>query len=111
VPGLALRVLPDWTGNPIDRVEVTVGEGAGLFAWELTDRLAGRDPSIRVRDDLIEAGMFHLDPCNLDASEAALVSAAIREEIASALAEGDGRRQTFAEHRAASLAAALRFPD
>jgi L-seryl-tRNA(Ser) seleniumtransferase len=111
VPGLACRVLPDWTGNPIDRVEVTVGEGAALFAWELADRLAARNPSIRVRDDLIETGGFHLDPCNLVAPEAALVPMAIRDEVAKALARGDGRRQSFAEHRAGSLAAALRFPD
>jgi L-seryl-tRNA(Ser) seleniumtransferase len=111
VPGLALRVLPDWTGNPIDRVEVTVGANAGLHAWELAERLAARNPSIRVRDDLVETGVFHLDPCNLDADEAALVSAAIHDEVAKALARGDGRKQSFAEHRAAGLAAALRFPD
>jgi L-seryl-tRNA(Ser) seleniumtransferase len=111
VPGLALRVLPDWTGNPIDRVEVTAGEGAGLHAWELADRLARRNPSIRVRDDLIETGVFHLDPCNLDDGEARLVAAAIREEVAAALARGDGRRQSFAEHQAASFAASLHFPD
>jgi L-seryl-tRNA(Ser) seleniumtransferase len=111
VPGLASRVLPDWTGNPIDRIEVMVGADAGLHAWELAERLAARNPSIRVRDDLVETGVFHLDPCNLDRDEAALVSAAIRDEAAKALARGDGRRQSFAEHRAAGLAAALRFPD
>lgn len=111
VPGLVLRVLPDWTGNPIDRVEVTVGAGAGLHAWELADRLAARDPSIRVRDDLLAAGVIHLDPCNLDAREAALVSDAIGEEVAGALSRRDGLRENLAAHEAARLAAALRFPD
>lgn len=111
VPGLAVRRLPDWTGNPIDRAEVAVGTEAGLFAWELADRLAVRTPSIRVRDDLIEGGLFHLDPCNLDAAEARDVAAAILEEIDAARARADGFRRTFAEHREAALAAALAWPD
>lgn len=111
IPGLTLRILPDWTGNPIDRVEVAVGEESGLHAWELAERLAARDPSIRVRDDLVEAGVIHLDPCNLDPEEAGLVSAAIRDVAASAREKGDGRRQDFAAWRASSLADALHFPD
>jgi len=111
VPGLATRILADWTGNPIDRVEVSVGAASGLHAWELADRLAARTPSIRVRDDLIETGIFYLDPCNLDGEEAALVAAAIRAEVEAARARGDGRRQAFSEHRAAGLAGSLAFPD
>ncbi len=110
-PGLTLRRLPDWTGNPIDRVEIGVGEAAGLFAWELADRLAARTPSIRVRDDLVETGIVHLDPCNLDAAEAELVATAIRAEIEAARAQGDGRRLSHAEYRTAGLAAALAWPD
>lgn len=111
IPGLGTRILPDWTGNPIDRVEVSVGAASGLHAWELVDRLAARNPSIRVRDDLVETGIFYLDPCNLDATEAALVAAAMREEIEAALARRDGRRQSFADYRADDLAGALSFPD
>ena len=87
-----------------------MGEASGLHAWELAERLAARNPSIRVRDDMVEAGVLHLDPCNLDAGEAALVSTAIRDEVEAALARGDGRRQTFGEFRAANLADALSFP-
>jgi L-seryl-tRNA(Ser) seleniumtransferase len=111
IPGLSLRRLPDWTGNPIDRVEVTVGRDAGLFAWELADRLAGRTPSIRVRDDLIEDGVFHLDPCNLTADEAQIVGAAIWDEIAAAQGQRPGFRQTFAERRSEGLQGALAWPD
>ncbi|MGH8515804.1 MAG: aminotransferase class V-fold PLP-dependent enzyme, partial [Gammaproteobacteria bacterium] len=56
VKGLTAAREPDWTGNPIVRVKVTVDAGAGLFAWELADRLAARDPSVRVRDDLVAEG-------------------------------------------------------
>lgn len=111
VPGLALRRLPDWTGNPIDRVELTVGRDAGLFAWELASRLAGRTPSIRVRDDLADSGVVHLDPCNLTRDEAVAVAVAIADEIAAARAAGDGFRESFAEHRASGLAGALAWPD
>jgi len=111
VPGLALSRLPDWTGNPIDRVELTVGRDAGLFAWELASRLAGRSPSIRVRDDLADSGVVHLDPCNLTRDEAVAVAAAIAEEIEAARSAGDGFRESFAEHRANSLAGALAWPD
>ncbi|MBB3933481.1 L-seryl-tRNA(Ser) seleniumtransferase [Kaistia hirudinis] len=110
VPGLALRRLPDWTGNPIDRVELTVGRDAGLFAWELASRLAGRSPSIRVRDDLADSGVVHLDPCNLTRDEAVAVAVAITDVIEEARAAGDGFRENFAEHRANGLAGALAWP-
>lgn len=110
VPGLGARRLPDWTGNPVDRVEVAVGDEAGLFAWELADRLAARRPSVRVRDDPIGAGLLYLDPCNLDAGEAAEVAAAIREEVGRALAAGDGRRAPWETWREAQLERALAWP-
>lgn len=111
VPGLALRRLPDWTGNPIDRVEVMLGREAGLFAWEFAGRLAARSPSIRVRDDLADTGAIHLDPCNLTHDEAGIVAAAIAEVIETARAAGDGFRETFTEHRERGLAATLSWPD
>jgi L-seryl-tRNA(Ser) seleniumtransferase len=110
VPGLVVRRLPDWTGNPVDRLEIVVGPAAGLFAWELADRLAARTPSIRVRDDFIGSGVIHLDPCNLDAGDAEAVTAAIRDEIATAIAAGDGRGQAWEAWRTAQLAAALAWP-
>ena len=59
IEGLILEVHHDWTGNPIDRLKVTVvPEQAGLYAWELADRLTRGDPLIQVRDDLIEHGIF-----------------------------------------------------
>ena len=111
VPGLSTARLPDWTGNPIDRVEIRVGREAGLFAWELADRLAARNPSIRIRDDLADTGVLHLDPCNLTAEEALLVAGAIGETVALARTSGDGLRQSFTERRAAGLAGALAWPE
>lgn len=111
VPGLSLRRLPDWTGNPIDRVEVTVLPESGLYAWELADRLAARNPSVRVRDDLAETGVVHLDPCNLTAEEARQVADAIGGEVEAARAARDGRRLSFSQWRADGFASALSWPD
>lgn len=110
-PGLGLRRLPDWTGNPVERLEITVGREAGLFAWELADRLAARNPSIRVRDDLVGTGAIHLDPCNLEAPEAAAVAAAIRDETGRSVAAGDGLRISWEAWRESRLRTALSWPE
>lgn len=96
--GLTLAPHLDWTGNPITRVEIRVDHGqAGLFAWELAERLMARDPAIAVRDDLAEHQRIYLDPCNVTYDEAGLVAAAIREVIEAAQANGDGCRVTWSE--------------
>lgn len=112
VPGLRLEIHPDWTGNPIDRLKVTVvSRGAGLHAWELADRLAAGRPSIQVRDDLIEHGCFFLDPCNLTAEEATVVGQRIEEEVASAQRHGDGLAVSLSERRKGRVEAVLNWPD
>jgi L-seryl-tRNA(Ser) seleniumtransferase len=100
LPGLRLIRHPDWTGNPIDRLELTLRADASLFAWELADRLAMRDPSIQVRDDHVERGLVYLDPCNLKSGEEALVAAAICAELEAARSASDGRRLSVADWRA-----------
>jgi len=111
IRGLNVAREPDWTGNPIERVKVTVDEGAGLFAWELAERLAARDPSVRVRDDLIAEGYFFLDPCNLARGEEKLVTDAIRAEVAAAQKNRDGRKMSIAQY-SEQLASRLRnWPD
>ncbi len=109
-PGLELRRLPDWTGNPIERVEMAVGPASGLHAWELADRLAARVPSVRVRDDIADTGRLHLDPCNLDAQEARQVASAVIEELDRAAKSGDGCMQSWEERRRQSLSALLKWP-
>lgn len=111
VPGLRLEIHPDWTGNPIDRLKITVAKEAGLHAWELADRLAAGRPSIQVRDDLIEHGCFFLDPCNLTAEEATLVGRRIKEEVASAQRLGDGLVVGLSERRKGRVDAVFKWPD
>lgn len=111
IAGLRVEIHPDWTGNPIDRLKVCVTREAGLHAWELADRVASRDPSIRVRDDLIEHGFFFLDPCNVDEAEAGEAAAAIADEVAKARKNKDGFAITLAARKAKTIASALLWPD
>jgi len=112
LPGLALERHRDWTGNPIVRVRVAVDpDAAGLFAWELADRLAMRRPRIIVRDDLVEHGEFYLDPCNVTGEEAVAVSEAICEEVAAVRERGDGRRRSWSDVKRAREADVLAWPD
>ncbi|WP_108659169.1 aminotransferase class V-fold PLP-dependent enzyme [Acuticoccus kandeliae] len=111
VPGLTITRHRDWTQNPVTRLAVKVEYEAGLYAWELADRLAARDPAVIVRDDLVEHGTIYLDPCNVSEAEAALVGIALREEVARATRRGDGRAMSLGARRRAAAAAALAWGD
>ena len=108
IPGVALSLHADWTGNPIMRVRIAITpQIAGFHAWELAGQLAARTPRIVVRDDLMERQELYLDPCNLTDEEAAMVAAAIREEAARFKATGDGCRESWSDIKRAREAAIL----
>jgi L-seryl-tRNA(Ser) seleniumtransferase len=112
VPGLFLELHHDWTDNPIDRLKVSVDpEGAGLYAWELADRLAAGEPSIQVRDDLIEHGYFFLDPCNLVPGEEIVVGQRICDEVKKARVNNDGKQYSLSERKRRGVTALLNWPD
>jgi len=112
VDGLHLDIHNDWTGNPIARLKISVNPGeAGLFAWELADRLSAGEPSIQVRDDLIEHGYFFLDPCNLIPGEEVVVGQRIVDEVTLARDRGDGRRYSLSERRRRDVESLLKWPD
>jgi L-seryl-tRNA(Ser) seleniumtransferase len=112
IDGLALTIHSDWTNNPINRVKVKVDlDRAGLYAWELAQRLAAGQPSIQVRDDLIEWGYFFLDPCNLKQGEEKIVSDRIAEEVRSALTARDGRVFDISEYRRRKNQRVLKWPE
>lgn len=112
VPGLRLEMHHDWTDNPIDRLKVSVDPAeAGLYAWELADRLSDGEPSIQVRDDLIEHGYFFLDPCNLTPGEEIVVGQRIADEVQSARVRGDGKQYSLSERKRRAIAAILKWPE
>jgi L-seryl-tRNA(Ser) seleniumtransferase len=100
LPGLSLAQHEDWTGNPITRVEARIDPAkAGLFAWELAERLMQGDPAIALRDDHAEHQRLYLDPCNVTAEEAETVAQAIRAALEAARRNGDGCRRSWSEEK------------
>ncbi|HTN98282.1 MAG TPA: aminotransferase class V-fold PLP-dependent enzyme [Nordella sp.] len=73
--GISTAISPDPTGNPVDRLRVTIApDQAGTTAWDLAAALAAGDPSIEVRSEFLDFGCFELDPCNLRRDEAEQVA-------------------------------------
>jgi len=91
VPGVSAKIIGDWTGNPIDRLQLTVcPDEARLYAWELALRLRDEDPAIFAREQFLEHGRLVLDPCHLLDGEAELVARRVGEIVNQA---GDSGRQ------------------
>ncbi len=75
VKGLRVRLVPDPTANPLDRLELAIdADEAETTAWMLASALAQGDPPILVRDHEVANGLFFLDPCNLHPGEAEVVA-------------------------------------
>jgi D-glucosaminate-6-phosphate ammonia-lyase len=72
--GVEVRIVPDPTGNPLDRLEVTVLPDSGFTAAGLAATLAAGTPPVIVRNHEVERGHFFLDPCNLHPGEADVVA-------------------------------------
>lgn len=81
--GLSVEVVPDPTGNPLDRLKVTVlPEKAGMTAARLAATLAAEPTPIFVRDDEIELGYFYIDVCSMRDDDERLVVDAITRHLA-----------------------------
>lgn len=88
VPGLAARIVPDPTANPLERLELTIDPvEAGTTAWMVASALAQSDPPVIVRDHEVATGHFFLDPCNLHPGEAGIVA----DRIVAALSDLRGQ--------------------
>ena len=73
-PSFEAVIVPDPTGNPLDRLEVRVKPASGYSAHGLAGALASCSPPIMVRGHLAELGHFLLDPCNLHPGDAEIVA-------------------------------------
>ena len=76
---LSARTVPDPTGNPIERLELTPTPGATITLEQLVGALAAGEPPIALRTDEISAGRIFLDPCNLHPGEADIVAERLRD--------------------------------
>ncbi len=80
IDGVTARPVADPTGNPLDRLEVTIDAGIlGADASGIASALASRQTPIIVRNHEVELGYFQLDPCNLKPGQAEVVANALRE--------------------------------
>jgi L-seryl-tRNA(Ser) seleniumtransferase len=85
--GVTARIIPDPTGNPLDRVQVLIDPAlARISAWDLAMALASGARPVIVRDEAIEHGQFCLDPCNLHPGDAEIVAQRLIEELCKAAA-------------------------
>ncbi|WPZ15221.1 aminotransferase class V-fold PLP-dependent enzyme [Nitratireductor rhodophyticola] len=111
-PGIAARITPDPTGNPLDRLRIDIDPNiARITAWDLADRLAAGDPPIIVRDHEAEHNYLFLDPCNLHPDEEAVVARRIAEELDHAAAAPEPLVSSFAERAMRLEAGLLNWPD
>ncbi|HQZ12066.1 MAG TPA: aminotransferase class V-fold PLP-dependent enzyme [Devosia sp.] len=98
VAGVAAELDPDPTGNPFDRLRITVLPGAGFDAVDVVHALEVGTPSIRVRTHQLAHGSFILDARSLGVGELDLVTARLLASIESA-------RRSRAEGRAGDVQA------
>lgn len=111
-PGIEATITADPTGNPLDRLKVTVNpEQARITAWDLADALGRGDEPVSVRDHEVEHGRFFLDPCNLHPGQEQMVAQRLVEELERAL-HGDAIIATSLEQRRnRRVATLMRWPD
>lgn len=105
-PGVRAEIVADTTGNPLDRLKVSINpEITNITAWDLADALARGVTPVIVRDHEVEHGFFYLDPCNLHPGQEEIVLKRFveeldtahlsREMIASSLQIRRGRRSAY----------------
>jgi len=105
-PGVCAEIVADTTGNPLDRLKVSINpEITNITAWDLADALARGVTPVIVRDHEVEHGFFYLDPCNLHPGQEEIVLKRFveeldtahlsREMIASSLQMRRGRRSAY----------------
>ncbi|TIO29190.1 aminotransferase class V-fold PLP-dependent enzyme [Mesorhizobium sp.] len=111
-PGVTVAIVPDPTGNPLDRLKVSVDAAeARITAWDLADRLATGSRPVIVRDHEVEYGYFFLDPCNLHPDQEFVVATRLAEELDGARLSNAIIATPLAERLMAREAAILNWPD
>lgn len=78
IEGVETEIVPDPTGNPLDRLEIRIKPSSGTSAKDVAIRLAAGTPGIMVRGHQVDHGLLWLDPCNLHEGDAQTVANAIR---------------------------------
>ncbi|MFV0334693.1 MAG: aminotransferase class V-fold PLP-dependent enzyme [Tropicimonas sp.] len=91
LPGIRAAIVPDPTGNPLDRLQITVDPAAaGASAARFAAVFGAQDPALIVRDHKVELGVLQLDPCNLLPGQAEIVADTLSRVLASGPALANG---------------------
>jgi D-glucosaminate-6-phosphate ammonia-lyase len=110
--GITAHIVPDPTGNPLDRLKVAVEpEAARVTAWDLASMLASGPQPVIVRDHEAEQGYLLLDPCNLHPDEESIVAARLLEELDRACRSNEAISTPHAQHLLAQEKNILKWPD
>ncbi len=89
-PGIRAEIKPDPTGNPLDRLRITIDKDlTGFSALSLSQELARQKTPIIVRDhEAIDLGYIALDPCNIATGQAEIVADSLAEVLTKGLKDG-----------------------
>jgi len=80
--GVLVRIVPDPTGNPLERLQVEIDEATfGANAAAVARALSELEPAIIVRNHEVELGYFQLDPCNLKPGQEETVQEALHKVL------------------------------
>jgi len=114
-PGIRAQIDADPTGNPLERLKITVDRiAARITAWDLVDALARSKPgyaAVIARDHEAEQHFFFLDPCNLHPGEEQLVLERVVAELEHARTAPQPIATPFSGRDAGRTAAHRRWPD
>lgn len=108
--GVSAEIDPDPTGNPFDRLRITVTAEAGFAAIDIVRALEAGTPSIRVRAHQLDHGSFVIDLRSLRDGELSIVIDRLNEAMAEAAMSRGGivNVQQWKAERGATL---RRWPD
>jgi D-glucosaminate-6-phosphate ammonia-lyase len=84
IEGIRAELDSDPTGNPFDRLRVTILPDAEFMAVDVVHALETGSPSIRVRTHQLEHGSFVMDPRSLGEGERDVVAERLRAAIGEA---------------------------
>ncbi|HTV67146.1 MAG TPA: hypothetical protein VMF90_01295 [Rhizobiaceae bacterium] len=112
VGGLSAEIDPDPTGNPFDRLRISVAPDAGFTAVDIVSALEAGTPSIRMRTHQIEHGSFVIDFRSLRDGELPVVIDRLKAAIAeSTRAKANGGGISVQQWKAGHGARVSRWPD
>lgn len=112
VVGLEVRMDPDPTKNPIQRVHVQVdSEVTRISAWELAARLAQGATPIIVRGEYLGSGAFELDACNQKPGQPEVLLSRLIEELDKARVQNELTDTSFSDERRQQTLQSLAWPD